>query len=565
MRIAFGITVGIAAIAGALLSGQVVTADATHTVSRTGSQINIDWNDIPDATSYTITPIQGGITQTAVQVAVSAYLAEDVMPNISYTYRVDAMIETILNEGTSEEETTVTTQELFTTEPIQYGMANLSVASELSAYNVVTLTYDTVYGANEYEIYRSTNKTSGFKRVATVTGTSYANSGLALNTTYYYKVRGVQTTPQGTYYTNWSATISKRPILGKTKAKVATTSYGATKLTFTKVDGATGYKIYRSTSAKKGFKQIATVKGTSYTAKSLKTGTRYYFKVVPYKGKVNATSNTVSAKPYLKKTTSVWSSSSLTSVKVSWKKVAGANGYNVYRATSKNGTYKRVATVKGGSRTSYTNTKLKSNKVYYYTVKAYRNVGSKKVYSGSSEKERARTPIAQGTRYFSKSAIVVLEAPKGVWGDWYVCKYKSKCGIDSSYSVLSDSFLGRAYVYVPAGHYLKFESSYGKKKTVMRYVTDRFDDDFKYNKKSFSAAGHYWVGLDIAPGWYRIYAPVDNAVYKCGAPSCLWFTDFPGDDIELLNAGESIDWYLEEGMFVEVSRNPGVIVRWLGY
>ncbi|MGN0527706.1 MAG: hypothetical protein ACI4IE_01130, partial [Eubacterium sp.] len=40
----------------------------------------------------------------------------------------------------------------------------------------------------------------------------------------------------------------------------------------------------------------------------------------------------------------------------------------VYRATSKNGKYTKVATT---SKTSYTNSKLKSKKTYYYKVVAY--------------------------------------------------------------------------------------------------------------------------------------------------------------------------------------------------
>ncbi len=56
---------------------------------------------------------------------------------------------------------------------------------------------------------------------------------------------------------------------------------------------------------------------------------------------------------------------------VKWKKVSKASGYYVYRSTSKNGKYKKVATIKKGSTTKYVDKKLKSNKKYYYKVKAY--------------------------------------------------------------------------------------------------------------------------------------------------------------------------------------------------
>ena len=64
-----------------------------------------------------------------------------------------------------------------------------------------------------------------------------------------------------------------------------------------------------------------------------------------------------------------------------------ADGYQVYRATKKNGKYKLVKVVKGNKKVSYTNTKLKKNKKYYYKVRAYRTVKGKKVYGAFSSKK----------------------------------------------------------------------------------------------------------------------------------------------------------------------------------
>jgi hypothetical protein len=69
---------------------------------------------------------------------------------------------------------------------------------------------------------------------------------------------------------------------------------------------------------------------------------------------------------------------------VTWNKVTKADGYVVYRSTSKNGTYKAVATVKGGSKTSYTDSKLTSGKTYYYKVAAYKTIDKKNVEGSKS-------------------------------------------------------------------------------------------------------------------------------------------------------------------------------------
>ena len=61
-----------------------------------------------------------------------------------------------------------------------------------------------------------------------------------------------------------------------------------------------------------------------------------------------------------------------TSIKLKWKKSSGATGYYVYVATSKNGKYKKVATLKGCSKTAYTYKKLKSRKKYYFKIVAYK-------------------------------------------------------------------------------------------------------------------------------------------------------------------------------------------------
>lgn len=65
-------------------------------------------------------------------------------------------------------------------------------------------------------------------------------------------------------------------------------------------------------------------------------------------------------------------------VTISYKKIEGADGYYIYRATKKKGTYKKVATVKSGKTLKAVMKKPKSG-TYYYKVKAYQKVGTKKV------------------------------------------------------------------------------------------------------------------------------------------------------------------------------------------
>lgn len=66
---------------------------------------------------------------------------------------------------------------------------------------------------------------------------------------------------------------------------------------------------------------------------------------------------------------------------LSWEKVDGATKYQIYRATSKNGKYSKIAITK---ERTYENTSLKKNKTYYYKVRAYYVKAGKNIYGSYS-------------------------------------------------------------------------------------------------------------------------------------------------------------------------------------
>ncbi len=75
-------------------------------------------------------------------------------------------------------------------------------------------------------------------------------------------------------------------------------------------------------------------------------------------------------------------------VTVSWKKVKGAKGYQVYTAKKKKGKYKRKATLKKATKVKYS-FKLKKKKKCYIKVRAYKKVSGKMVYSKYSKIKKA--------------------------------------------------------------------------------------------------------------------------------------------------------------------------------
>ena len=90
---------------------------------------------------------------------------------------------------------------------------------------------------------------------------------------------------------------------------------------------------------------------------------------------------------------------SSTSIIVKWGKVSGAKGYIIYQKIA-NKRFKKVATIKSGTKTTYTAKKLKSDTKYSYKVKSYTISNGKKVYSKYSNVKSTYTKHAHKYRNF---------------------------------------------------------------------------------------------------------------------------------------------------------------------
>lgn len=71
------------------------------------------------------------------------------------------------------------------------------------------------------------------------------------------------------------------------------------------------------------------------------------------------------------------------SVRLTWTKKK-CDGYEIWRATSKKGTYKKIKTITRSSTHSFRNSKLRAGQRYYYKVRAYVKEGSTKKYGAFS-------------------------------------------------------------------------------------------------------------------------------------------------------------------------------------
>lgn len=196
---------------------------------------------------------------------------------------------------------------------------------------------------------------------------------------------------------NYSGTVIRYfniNVLQPTGLRMESSKANSVKLVWSFSGKATGYEIYRKQSDGK-YKKIATTKKTTYTNKKLAPSTSYKYKVRAY---VKNSTGTVYGKftsVVIAKTTPATPKVTVTSpkakqVKVKWKGLASASGYEVYRSTSKNGKYTLVKTINKRSTVTYVNKKLKSNKTYYYKVRAFKSSKGVKTYGSYSSAKKIK-------------------------------------------------------------------------------------------------------------------------------------------------------------------------------
>lgn len=157
-------------------------------------------------------------------------------------------------------------------------------ASQLTSACHVKVTFGKVNGAKGYEIYRSTKLSSGYKMVGTTTKTSYTDKSVKAGKTYYYRI--VTKGRKAAYDSPQSKKYAKITVLAKPKVTVKALKKGKVKISWKKVKGASGYVIYTSKRASKGFKTAGTIKKAAAGNKTVKTGIKKgkcYIKVRPYK------------------------------------------------------------------------------------------------------------------------------------------------------------------------------------------------------------------------------------------------------------------------------------------
>ncbi|MDD6146534.1 MAG: hypothetical protein PUB43_05805 [Oscillospiraceae bacterium] len=337
------------------------------------SGYTLTWNRITKAAGYNIYRKNGEEYEKIAYVKTPSYTASDLGYSAVDYYMVTAVVNDAgtLCEGEFSEEICAATL------PAKVTGFKASVTD-----TSVSLTWDSVKNATCYNVFVYKNGTYAF--IKTVYGNQFTDSGLKPGTSYKYAVKpyikaGTCTTKGATTYVSF--VTKPQTVLSASVSDPTNTSH---KVTWKAASGANYYYVYRYSDEKSAYVLLASTSGTSYSASGLTAGKTYYYKIVSAVvsgGKVlakGATSQTFKfCTTPLKVTNLTAAGVSSSAVKLTWNKVSGATGYQIYRYDSSKGDYVRVATVTGNS---YTASPLSSKMTFRFKVRAVRVVNNKTYY-----------------------------------------------------------------------------------------------------------------------------------------------------------------------------------------
>lgn len=359
------------------------TSDITKTERDSSTSVKVYFKQIADATAYSVeyrASDSDKWTTASSNITSLSYSVKNLTTGATYCFRVRALV-----NGQWQDYSTEVAKTVQPPKP--------SKVSATANNNAITLTWAQRKDISGVTIYRSTSKNGKYEQLTNVpqaNGSAFTDTNITNNQTYYYKIQRYVNVKSETYQSEISPSASAEYELGTvTNLKVKSDTKSTLKVSWSPAQNAQSYTIGYAKVNTNNYKYIVTT-GTSYTLRGLSLGSTYTVAVCAN----NNIGSTVAAiakpvKVKLKKT-DLKVSKKGKSAKLSWSKVNTASGYKIYRATSKNGKYKLIKTVKGNKTFKYTDKKVYKKTRYYYYVKAYATKNKKQYYSDNSAKKSVK-------------------------------------------------------------------------------------------------------------------------------------------------------------------------------
>jgi len=272
-----------------------------------------------------------------------------------------------------------------------------------------------------FEVYRSNFSLFGYSLITTTSAgaESYQDNGLAENTTYFYRVRAVNSGGASSDLVGSSTTFLSPPDAPSGLYFNNVTNSSIQLNWSDNSSNEAGFEIYRATSLNGSYSLIETTAAgvISYVDLGLNDDTEYFYRVNAFNAGGSsdyvAGSEFTLPDPPSAPSNLGFSDITSTSIRLNWRDRSGnEDGFEIHRATSLFGSYAQVGTVSANIET-FEDTGLSGNTRYYYRVYAY-NDGGLSDYVSGSEITSEDAPAAPSSLSFSgiTSSSLVLN-----WSD----------------------------------------------------------------------------------------------------------------------------------------------------
>ena len=365
-----------------LATAPITAAPKSLSVTQSGSgQAKLTWKAATGATHYYVYYRKAGATSytKADTTTGLTYTIKDLDPNGKYEFRVLSYYHDDTGKYKGPGADASLTLKLTIATPT-------GLTAALADHDDVKLTWKAAAGASHYDVYYRKVGTSTFKKSKTVTVTTHTVTDLTDNAKYEFRVISYFKNKAGSFKGGTSKTLTystTHELSAPSKVTVKLYGHDDVQISWSKVKNATAYQVYYKKSTDSTYTYLCRATATTVKKANLADGVTYTFRVMPcttvnggyYRddsGK-NATITTLKTVAGVK--VSKYSSSK---VKVSWTDISGESGYQVAVYSDK-GCKKLVTTATTTGK--YKTISVKKDMTYYYKVRAYKTVDSKKLYA----------------------------------------------------------------------------------------------------------------------------------------------------------------------------------------
>ncbi len=344
----------------------LITKPVIQSMGFVNGNVVLKWNYVNTATSYRVYRAESlnGARTLIKTVGINSYTDTTATPGKTYYYFIQAYNNNlkILSASSNPRYLTIPEIDIPAISSIGYNLAA----------NCVEIEWDSVPDATSYRVYRATG--TGAKSLIKTVGTHQCkDTSMPVNGSYTYYIQAYNSKNGAlSGYSDAaavSASIPGKPLVTSAEYNPAARSVV---VKWNALDGATSYRLYRSTSETGEKTLVKTVGILQATDITPAVNTTYYYFVRAYNNKAGAMSDYSTAREV---TTYLDAPTNLTAeydpyqgVKLNWDAVEGIDTYRVYRAELGSSVKTLVKTV---SETECVDSSAGSGMTYLYYVRSY--------------------------------------------------------------------------------------------------------------------------------------------------------------------------------------------------